>query len=240
MNASDIVKAKQNRTLYKAYYRPTVFNSTCFSTISPVSTISEISSNVIIEQYSSLTSCVTCVNEYVCNPIINSYQFANSLLDGSYLCGKKKRSELEWKKTNSTLIYFYSTIMITNIVSTQINKFCSTPLISTITGNTLPISTLGNPLNGSTIVGSSISSANYLSTIQQVNYISTAVLVCDWTYTSTITPSSLYITSTTIMIAPQPLICPLINMQQGTSFLNKCNTCNTILTNEGYCCEQCQ
>ena len=228
MNASDIVKAKQNRTLYKAYYRPIVFQSTCFNNVYRGSTITEVeldsSGNPqILAEYENYGSCITCVNEYVCNPIITSYQFANSLLDGSYLCGKKKRAELEWKKTNSTLIYLYSTVMVTTILSTQINKFCSTPLISSIIGSTVGVGT------GS--IG---------STIQQVNYITTPVLVCDWTYTSTITGSSIYVTSTTITTAPQPFITPLVNMQQGTSFLNKCNTCNSILTNQGFCCEQCQ
>jgi hypothetical protein len=167
MNASDIVKAKQNKTLYKAYYHPTVFQSSIFSTIYSISSVGEK-----IVASTSFGSCITTVYNYVCNPTFLSYQMANSVNDGTYECGLKKISELQWKNTTSTTIYEYST-------------------------------TIGNT-----------SSA-----------------------TSSIT--GIYTTSSIINMGPQPLICPLINMSQGTNYLNRCNKCNSFLMSQGYCCDQC-
>lgn len=180
MNASDIVKAKQNKTLYKAYYRPTVFQSSLFSTLYTISSSSGESNNWS-SITTSYTSCITQVNDYVCNPTFISYQFAKDVNDGSYECGLKSRSKLEWKPQEE-LRYLYSTIYSISTISTT---------------------------------------------------------VCECIYRSSMVVSSIDITSTTIKIAPQPLICPLVNLYQGTSYLNRCNTCNSYLANDGYCCNQC-
>lgn len=84
MNASDIIKAKQSRTLYQAYYRPTIFSSIINSTINlcPVSTVSTASGFV-----SSFTSCITTNYLYKCTPPVISYELANSINDGKYECG---------------------------------------------------------------------------------------------------------------------------------------------------------
>lgn len=226
MNASDIIKAKQNRTLYKAYYRPTIFNSTSFSTVYVGSTISQVSDSQFVISTANYTSCNTNVNTYVCNPTFISYQFANDIKNGSYECGLKKYSELQWKNTHKRVVYFNSTIYSTSIISTQVNKYCPELIISSIV---LANSTVANNETTSTFLGSEY----------KVNYELSSVLTCDYVYTSTIVPSSTYITSSIAYVAPEPIICPLITMYQGTSYLNRCNKCNTFLTNQGYCCEQC-
>jgi len=105
MNASDIIKAKQNQTLYKAYNHPTVFQSTIFSTLTVASSIL----NKTGPSISSINyfSCNNIVNTYVCNPTFISYQFANDVKQGEYSCGGKVPSQLQWKNTNSTIIYAY-------------------------------------------------------------------------------------------------------------------------------------
>ncbi len=224
MNASDIVKAKQNKTLYKAYYRPTVFQSSIFSTLNVVSSSSG-PQGTYSSFTSSYTTCLTQVNNYLCNPTFISYQFAKDVNDGSYECGLKSISKLQWKPTEE-IRYLYSTQYSISTLSTIVNKFCSTPIISTLN-----------------LVNSSVLSTTGFSTLfgseYKANYTLTAVQECDWTYTSSIVVSSFYITSSIAKVAPQPLICPLVNLYQGTSYLNRCNTCNTYLANDGYCCNQC-
>ncbi len=133
MNASDIIKAKQNRVLYEAYYRPTIFSSLITSTInySPISTIStggQINSSII--------SCITTQYGSKCeNPAI-SYQLLNDINEGKYLCGfpycstisewntgetfpvgncNCKISFLTWKNTTPSLLYTYSTINYSSV-----------------------------------------------------------------------------------------------------------------------------
>ncbi len=173
MNASDIIKAKQNRTLYQAYYRPTIFSTLITSTInySPISSIS--SGGTFI---SSVVSCINTQYQYTCEKPSISYELLNSINDGKYECGYPycstlsnwntgqiipvgncdcKISFLTWKNTNPTLLYTYSTI----------------------------------------------------------NY------------------SSVLTFSTPVLTGPSPVICPLIEVNQGTSFQNRCN-------NKG-CCSNC-
>jgi len=104
MNASDIVKAKQNQTLYKAYYQPTVFQSTIYSTINVVSSVS---------RGDSYTSCINTAYTYVCNPTFISYELANDVNQGSYVCGGKAPSQLTWKNNVSTIQYTTSSNIIT-------------------------------------------------------------------------------------------------------------------------------
>jgi hypothetical protein len=170
MNASDIVKAKQNQTLYKAYNNPTVFQSSTYSTLTSVSSFVNVISSGIPLMSTSYTSCINTVYTYVCNPTFISYELAKSVKDGVYECGGKIPSELQWKNTNSTIIYSYSTL------------------------STSPTSTL-------------------ISTFR--------------------------ITSTTVLTGPSPVICPLIEMNQGTNFDSRCNVCNNILGDPNACCHNC-
>ncbi len=134
MNASDIIKSKQNRTLYQAYYRPTIFPSGTTSTISyyPISTISTGSGYI-----SSITSTVTTQYNYICQTPNISYEIANSINSGKYECGFPycstlsiwntneiipvgvcdcNISVLNWTYSNPTTIYNISTATYSSIV----------------------------------------------------------------------------------------------------------------------------
>ncbi len=171
MNASDIIKAKQSQTLYQAYYRPTLFPTIINSTIN----ICPVSSNTTSQ---SFTSTVTVNYLSRCLPPVISYELANSINEGKYICGFPYCSTisewntgrqfttgncdcdisfLTWRNTNPTIIYNYSTTSL------------STSVIQT----------------------------------------------------------------STILTGPSPIICPLVDMVQGTSFQSRCNTCGA--TNGGYC-----
>jgi len=76
MNASDIVLSKQNGILFKAYYKPTVYQSTTYSTVCSVLD----ASGVVV-----LSTCVNTVNTYVSNPFL-SYQLAANVNQGKYVC----------------------------------------------------------------------------------------------------------------------------------------------------------
>ena len=139
MNASDIIKNRQNRVLYQAYNRPTIFSTLITSTINycPVSTISTGGSGT-----TSFVSTVNMQYGYTCEKPAISYELLNDINEGKYLCGYPynssisiwntgqivpvndcKISFLTWKNTNSTLIYNYSTTLASSqvtIVSTNI------------------------------------------------------------------------------------------------------------------------
>lgn len=104
MNASDIVKAKQNKVLYKSLYNPTVFQSTVFSTVNTISSIIQPNTQ------RSYTSTINTAYNYVCNPTFISYELANNVNNGQYACGAKTLSYMQWKNVNNTTIYAYSTI----------------------------------------------------------------------------------------------------------------------------------
>jgi len=173
MNASDIVKAKQAQTLYKAYYKPTVFQSTVYNNITTVSSILDYVSSSQEITSDSYASCTTTVYNYSADPLFISYEMATQVKDGKYSCEGKVPSKMAWKNINSTIIYAYSTIYST----------FSTPNI--------PI------------------------------------------------PSSMYITSTTVMTGVTPVIVPLASFYQRTNFDNSCNVCNNILGGPGACCHNC-
>ena len=117
MNASDIVNARKNKVLYKAYYNPTVFASSIFSTVTVLSSIVDIFNNVSTSYSSSISTC----NTYVCNPLFVSYEMAQNVANGS--CSSKK-SELKWVNNTSTMVYAYDTQLgpgpLTNQVVTAI------------------------------------------------------------------------------------------------------------------------
>lgn len=173
MNASDIVKKKRETTLYRAYYHPTVFQSTTISTVSLVSSIvSTISSGVPITN-SSYTSCTQTVYQTLCEPTFLTYQSRYAVESGAKECMGKGPKEFKWKANQPTTIYSYSTIY-------------------------------------STIVAP-----------------------------STLAPSTIRVASTIVLTAPSPLICPLVQLQQGTSFASQCPSCSHVLGAPGSCCEQC-
>ena len=110
MNASDIVKQKQNKVLYKAYYNPTVFESTVFSTINTVSSIVNYVSSGVPLLSTSYTSCINTVYNYMCEPTFQSYESRYAVGSGANACTGKNASELKWKKTSQIPIYAYSTV----------------------------------------------------------------------------------------------------------------------------------
>jgi hypothetical protein len=126
MNASDIVKAKQNRTLFQAYYHPMITPSTTTTTI-VVSTF--ISLDVDLTMQSNV--CSTVIYNNLCMPSFISYQLANDVNQGKYLCNtytlaqqvggnainttstaqtQCKISNLEWETTLSTVTTAYNTV----------------------------------------------------------------------------------------------------------------------------------
>jgi len=173
MNASDIVKAKQNQTLYKAYYAPTVLKSTIQTNIHKVSSIFAYVSSSQEITIDSYASCTTTVYDYVCDPKYISYEMLQQVNNGAYVCGGKTPSQMQWKNVNSTTIYSFSSIYST------------------------------------------------------------------FTTTSTISPSSFYVTSTNVLSAPAPTIVPLIKLVQGTNFASACDICNNFTGGAGACCHNC-
>lgn len=139
MNASDIVKAKQNRTLFQAYYHPVITPGTttiAFSTITNISSISSVGTQS--------TVCSTVIYNNVCLPNFISYQLANDVNQGKYLCNTYTLarqvggnavnttstatnlctlSNLQWKNVNSTLIFEYTPI---NSTLSTVSTFSAT------------------------------------------------------------------------------------------------------------------
>jgi hypothetical protein len=139
MNASDIIKSRQNQVLYQAYTRPTIFSTLITSTINicPISTIS--TGGLIV---SSFNSSITTQYGYKCEKPLISYELLNNINNGKYLVGfpccstisewntgqtypvgncNCKVSFLTWKNTNPTILYTYSTINYSTIVTFSTN-----------------------------------------------------------------------------------------------------------------------
>ena len=94
MNASDIIKSKQNATLYNSYYNPSIYSSTTYTTSYPIlSTISNIPSTIY-------STCTNTVNLYTSNPY-TSYELASNVNNGMYICGNKKVSQMSWQANSS-------------------------------------------------------------------------------------------------------------------------------------------
>lgn len=136
MNASDIIKMKQNKVLFESYYRPTIYPGTSNTGVNTL-----IKSTINIQPFSSIafnppsfTSTVTTNYLYTCTKPVISYQLANDINSGKYECEYPycssisiapnvtipigtcdcKISELSWKKNTPTQIFSYSTILSTN------------------------------------------------------------------------------------------------------------------------------
>jgi hypothetical protein len=129
MNASDIIKAKQNRVLFQSLYRPNVLTSTTYTPYCPVSSISGGTP--------TYTSCINTIYPYTCNAPFISYELLNDVNQGKYLCGypycssisewntgltfptgvcNSQISEMNWKNTNSTIIYNFSTASYSSVI----------------------------------------------------------------------------------------------------------------------------
>jgi hypothetical protein len=102
MNASDIVNAKQNKTLFGAYRSSFLTASTVLSSITPMSSINGRGST---SYYSTLRT----VNTSKCFSTFQTYELERDIQAGQSLCGVCEPSELQWKYLNSTTMTFYST-----------------------------------------------------------------------------------------------------------------------------------
>lgn len=105
MNASDIVKNRQNKVLYNAYYQPTVFQSTVVTTLIPISSYTSGSN--------SYGSTVNTIYTYVCQPTRLSYELLNEVKNGKDVCTGTCASQVTWTNLTSTTKYMYSTIYST-------------------------------------------------------------------------------------------------------------------------------
>jgi hypothetical protein len=116
MNASDIVTRKQQTTLYKAYYQPTVFQSTSFSTLQTISSIIRMVSSGIPLTSTSYASTIYTVPLQTCEPTFMTYQTRHDIHQAS--CPPSRPCALFHpdytpKATVSTTLYSYSTIYST-------------------------------------------------------------------------------------------------------------------------------
>ena len=153
MNASDIVKAKQNRTLFQAYYHPAITPSTTTTTI----VVSTFISSLITDPASIMQSnvCSTVIYHNLCMPSFISYQLANDVNQGKYLCNtytlaqqvgidtllttstaqtQCKISNLQWQTTPSTV-----TTASYTVDRTTYSTSSATPLQSPISTFILPV-----------------------------------------------------------------------------------------------------
>jgi len=113
MNASDIVKAKQNKVLYNAYYKPTVYSSTVYSTLQVYSSIGSVIDNTDLSVSESYSSTINTVYKYVNNPTVLSYESLNQIKSGANACGATSDSHLQLDRIPSTMMYTYSTVYST-------------------------------------------------------------------------------------------------------------------------------
>jgi len=136
MNASDIVKAKQNKVLYKAYYTPLISSSTIYTTRNVYSTNGT---------NSSFISCINTTYNVPCTPTVTSYETLNQLIDGSYECAGVKRSQLQFTGIQNTTIYGYSTIYSSFSTAYQSYIVVPSSIRITSTVGTIPTGPLITP-----------------------------------------------------------------------------------------------
>lgn len=284
MNASDIIKKKQNTCLYRAYYKPVVYQSTVFSTFMPYSSISSGTT--------TYTSSVNTVNQYICPPHIISYNLINDILYGKTSSGAKPISVLEWKNTMSTVQYYYSTNVVTSsyVLTGPEPNVCPDIIFNTLAcgsggggggdtasevvaakrdgtlynayymPNVFQSTTVYNYIPYSSIASQPIS---YLSTLdtkntylcnptfisyQLANEVNSGAYVCgdkqlselDWKNTNSSiqlyfstggTGSISTVTSSFVMRGPEPIICPLTQFYQGVETISNC--CDSCQNCEG-------
>jgi hypothetical protein len=150
MNASDIIKMRQNKVQFEAYYRPTIFPGTSNTGVNTL-----VTSSINIEPYSSISSIGTSYTStiaqnylYTCNKPIISYELANNINNGKYECEYPycsslsiwsnnqtipigtcncKISELSWENNTPTTILSFSSIIST---TPSLSTFVSTVMIT--------------------------------------------------------------------------------------------------------------
>ena len=126
MNASDIVKNRQNKVLYNAYYRPTVFQSTVVSTLIPISSYTG--------GYTTYGSTVNTAYLYLSQPTFLSYELLHEVKNGKDACTGTCASQVTWSNLTSTTQSFYATNYST--LSTPLSISVSS---ATVMGNTGPV-----------------------------------------------------------------------------------------------------
>jgi hypothetical protein len=121
MNASDIVKNKQQIVRSCAYDHPTVFSSTIVSTVTAVSSIAGGSTSYA----STLRTCYS----YACQPTYSSYELRSDVQQGLVDRGITLSSLTEWKPDTPTTLYAYrplystlSTVSSISVTSTSVQR----------------------------------------------------------------------------------------------------------------------
>ena len=100
MNASDIVKNKQNKATALSYQQSFTLTSTVQSTIYQVSSIAGGSTRY--------GSTLNTVYDKTCMPTFTTYETRNKVNESS--CTACSSSSMDWKATNSTLMYVYQSV----------------------------------------------------------------------------------------------------------------------------------
>jgi hypothetical protein len=162
MNASDIIKQKQNQVLYSSYYNPITISTLNVASPGFVSTITYSTLTVISTtstfngRFSTITSSVvsTVNNRYVyrCDPMFLTYEMDNQISDAvawntngcinsNYVCAGSIPSKLQWvNNTSSTQSIYgatystFSTILYNSLgASTVISTLQPSTFTSTMT-----------------------------------------------------------------------------------------------------------
>lgn len=111
MNASDIVKNRQNKVLFNAYYQPTIYQSTVISTVSLISSY--------VGGFNSYRSTTNTVYDYATQSTFLNYELMNEVKRGNVACTGTCTSELTWENLTHTTLKMYSTNYAT--LSTPLN-----------------------------------------------------------------------------------------------------------------------
>ena len=100
MNASDIVKTKQNKAVALSYQQSFTLSSTVQTTIYQVSSIAGGT-----PRYGST---LNTVYDKTCMPTFTTYETRNKVQESP--CTACNLSSMDWKNTNSTLMYAYQSV----------------------------------------------------------------------------------------------------------------------------------
>ena len=121
MNASDIVKIKQNKAVALSYQQSFTLRSTVQSTIYQVSSIAGGSTRY--------GSTLNTVYNTACTPTFTTYEMRNEVQQSP--CTSCDASSMEWNRTNSTIMYayrsVYSTLSTTSTVLTTSTSVQTAP-----------------------------------------------------------------------------------------------------------------
>lgn len=122
MNASDIVKIKQNKATALSYQQSFTLTSTVQSTIYEVSSIAGGSTRY--------GSTLNTVYNTTCTPTFTTYQTRNEVQQSP--CTACSTSSMKWKNTNSTIVYAYRSVYST--LSTTSTVLTASTLVQTAPG----------------------------------------------------------------------------------------------------------